>query len=113
MSLLFNFIYAFFVLCRNLDWLYSTPAGRQQIIANAKYTTVAFIYLQSDEEYRDLEQVKLEMTSAVLDFKPVNLSDSLQVEKQKLVFTELNRKIIFLLDSFLIIIGRHWASHSS
>ncbi|CAM4781244.1 unnamed protein product [Rotaria magnacalcarata] len=64
---------------RNLDWLYSTPAGRQQIIASAKYTTVAFIYLQSDEEYRDLEQVKSEMTSAVLDFKPVNLSDSLQI----------------------------------
>ncbi|CAF3328566.1 unnamed protein product [Rotaria socialis] len=64
---------------RNLDWLYSTPAGRQQIIANAKYTTVAFIYLQSDEEYRDLEQVKSEMTNAVLDFKPVYLSDNLQI----------------------------------
>ncbi|CAF1187438.1 unnamed protein product [Rotaria sordida] len=42
---------------RNLDWLYSTPAGRQQIIVNAKHTTIAFIYLQSDQEYRDLEQI--------------------------------------------------------
>ncbi|CAF2977424.1 unnamed protein product [Rotaria sp. Silwood2] len=64
---------------RNLDWLYSTPAGRQQIIANAKYTTIAFIYLQSDEEYRDLEQIKCEMTNAVVDFKPVNLPNNFQV----------------------------------
>ncbi|CAF3414947.1 unnamed protein product [Rotaria sp. Silwood1] len=64
---------------RNLDWLYSTPAGRQQIIANAKYTTIAFIYLQPDEEYRDLEQIKSEMTNAVVDFKPVNLPNNFQI----------------------------------
>ncbi|CAF3754875.1 unnamed protein product [Rotaria sordida] len=64
---------------RNLDWLYSTPAGRQQIIVNAKHTTIAFIYLQSDQEYRDLEQVKSEMTNAVVDFKPVNLPNNFQI----------------------------------
>ncbi|CAF0723116.1 unnamed protein product [Adineta ricciae] len=64
---------------RNLDWLYSTPAGRQQIISNATYTTIAFIYLQPDEDYRDLEQVKSEMTNAVLDFKPANLPENVQI----------------------------------
>lgn len=64
---------------RNLDWLYSTAAGRQQIISSAKFTTIAFIYLQSDQDYRDLEQVQNEMTDAVLDFKPANLSDNIQI----------------------------------
>ncbi|CAF4021818.1 unnamed protein product, partial [Adineta steineri] len=76
-----NKLFAAFIVpkSRNLDWLYSTPAGRQQIISSAKYTTVAFIYLQSDEEYRDLEQVKTEMTDAVLDFKPSSLPSNVQV----------------------------------
>jgi hypothetical protein len=78
-----NFISYSFSIYRNLDWLYSTPAGRQQIISSAKYTTIAFIYLQSDEEYRDLDQVKSEMTDAVLDFKPMNLPDNVQVEMRK------------------------------
>lgn len=69
------------LIYRNLDWLYSTPTGRQQIIASAQYTTIVFIYLQSDEDYRDLEQVKSEMTEAVLDFKPMNLSNNLQVRE--------------------------------
>lgn len=68
---------------RNLDWLYSTPAGRQQIISSAQYTTVVFIYLQSDEEYRDLEQVKSEMTDAVLDFKPMNVPENVQVSEEE------------------------------
>jgi hypothetical protein len=70
-----------YILYRNLDWLYSTPAGRQQIISNAKYTTVAFIYLQSDQEYRDLDQVKSEMKEPVIDFKPVHITNNIQVEK--------------------------------
>ena len=69
-----------YILYRNLDWLYSTPAGRQQIITNAKYTTIVFIYLQSDQEYRDLDQVKSEMAEAVLDFKPANITNNIQVE---------------------------------
>jgi hypothetical protein len=77
---------------RNLDWLYSTPSGRQQIIVNAKYTTVAFIYLQPDEEYHDLDQVKSEMTDAVLDFKPASLPDNVQVEKK----IKINREKLFI-----------------
>ena len=64
---------------RNLDWLYSTPSGRQQILASAQYTTVVFIYLQPDQEYRDLDQVKAEMTNAVLDFKPAQLTENVQI----------------------------------
>lgn len=68
-----------FFFRRNLDWLYSTPSGRQQILSSAQYTTIVFIYLQSDQEYRDLDQVKSEMTNAVLDFKPSQLSDNVQI----------------------------------
>jgi len=73
------FVHESFLWSRNLDWLYSTAAGRQQIISSAKFTTIAFIYLQSDQDYRDLEQVQSEMTEAVLDFKPANLPDNIQI----------------------------------
>lgn len=71
---------------RNLDWLYSTAEGRQQIISDIQYSTVAFIFLQSDQEYRDLSQVQNEMTDAVLDFKPSHITNEIQVEMDFVVF---------------------------
>ena len=97
-------------LFRNLDWLYSTPAGRQQIISSAQYTTVVFIYLQPDEDYRDLELVKSEMTEAVVDFKPLNLPENFQVSQGE---NAGSIERISALDSFPILFGRHWSSENS
>ena len=95
-----------FIRFRNLDWLYSTPAGRQQIIASAQYTTIVFIYLQSEQDYRDLEQVKAEMTAPVLDFKPAQVTDNIQVREEK-GYYHLNDSCLYV-DSILIFFGRHW-----
>jgi len=113
-SIEFYFLFILLYIYRNLDWLYSTPAGRQQIISNAKYTTIAFIYLQPDGEYRDLDQVKTEMTDAVLDFKPANLPNNVQVKKTiEFVSLKLNIEYLFISDSVLIIIRRHWSCNRS
>jgi hypothetical protein len=95
-------------LNRNLDWLYSTPAGRQQIIVNAQYTTMAFIYLQSDQVYRNLEQVKLEMSNAVLDFKPVNLNNNIQVNRNRMFTIEYSILVHSPFDLDSIFIVRRW-----
>ena len=40
---------------------------------------MAFIYLQPEQEYRDLDQVKAEMADVVLDFKPSTITSNIQV----------------------------------
>ncbi|CAF1545163.1 unnamed protein product, partial [Didymodactylos carnosus] len=64
---------------RNRDWLFATSAGRQDVINSAKYNCLIFIYLQSDQIYIDLDQVKAETSSIVVDFKPVNLPHNTKI----------------------------------
>ncbi|XP_014218736.1 methyltransferase-like protein 13 [Copidosoma floridanum] len=61
---------------REIDWLFSTKEGRQQLLKSAMFDRLIIVTLKRGQEYENLDAVKSELSASVKNFAPASLSTS-------------------------------------
>lgn len=70
--------YAAFIvpLGRETEWMFSTKAGRQKLLASAQHVRLAICTMHRDQNYTSLDDIQSELNDCVKSFAPKELRDS-------------------------------------
>ncbi|CAO1393520.1 unnamed protein product [Diamesa hyperborea] len=70
--------YAAFIvpLGRETEWMFSTKAGRQKLLASAQHVRLAICTMHRDQTYTSLDDVQSELNDCVKSFAPKECRDS-------------------------------------
>ncbi|OXU27110.1 hypothetical protein TSAR_005725 [Trichomalopsis sarcophagae] len=79
---------------REMDWLFSTKEGRQQLLKSAQHDRLAIVILRRGQIFESLEAVKNELGDSIKNFAPAGLSKS-QIPFLSLGSDIGQRKIIY------------------
>jgi len=76
-----NLLFAAFIVPqgREVEWLFSTAEGRQQLCNSASCRRLVVVHLARDNTFNDLNQVKEELAGTVLELAPDDLPPKYQV----------------------------------
>jgi hypothetical protein len=61
---------------REMDWLFNTKEGRQELLKSAQQDRLAIVILRRGQHFESLEKVKIELAESVKNFAPAELSNS-------------------------------------
>ncbi|XP_076359527.1 eEF1A lysine and N-terminal methyltransferase isoform X1 [Tachypleus tridentatus] len=64
---------------RESEWLFGTPSGRQHLAQNANANRLVVVHLSRNHSYSNLEDVKAELSSKVMELAPPQLDPKLQI----------------------------------
>ncbi|KAJ8300922.1 hypothetical protein KUTeg_022441 [Tegillarca granosa] len=64
---------------RETEWLFSTDAGRQQIASSAGFDRVVIVTLNRKHQYQDLDSIKAELSTKVMELAPPGFKTGIQV----------------------------------
>ena len=80
-----------------MEWLYSTCEGRSELQKLAGYERLLVVTLHRVHEYINLDNVKAELSSKVLELAPLNVGK--QVIKLDLAFAALLLELLAIIES--------------
>lgn len=79
---------------REVDWLFSTKEGRQQLLQSAQFNRLAVVILNRKQHFESLDLIKNELADSVKNLAPSGLGNS-QIPFLSLGSDIGNRKIRF------------------
>ncbi|PVD22484.1 hypothetical protein C0Q70_18298 [Pomacea canaliculata] len=64
---------------RSMEWMFSTSAGRRALGVSAGFQRLLVVALSREHEYKDMEAVKAELSSKVMELVPSSYKKGIQV----------------------------------
>lgn len=64
---------------REMEWMFASTAGRKQLIENAGCERLVIVHLNRNHLYTDLDEVKRELSSKVMEFAPSDFKKNVKV----------------------------------
>ncbi|XP_015918789.2 eEF1A lysine and N-terminal methyltransferase [Parasteatoda tepidariorum] len=64
---------------REIEWLFSTPQGRQELAASADCERLVVVHLQRDHVYNSLDEVKSDLSEKVLELAPLSFKSQVPI----------------------------------
>nr|KAG5705790.1 hypothetical protein BaRGS_027449 [Batillaria attramentaria] len=64
---------------RETDWMFSTDAGRKKLSLSAGFERLVVVALNREHEYRDMDAIKAELSSKVMELAPASHRKGVQV----------------------------------
>ena len=66
-------------LGRELEWIFASEDGRKQLAEMAGFRRLAVATLHRGHDYTNIDEIKAELSTKVMDLAPSNLPDNYQV----------------------------------
>ena len=67
---------------RETEWMFSSEAGRQQLSQNAGFERLIVVTLDRNHSYKDLDLIKAELSTKVMELAPPSFKPGTQVEDE-------------------------------
>ncbi|CAF0861776.1 unnamed protein product [Brachionus calyciflorus] len=76
-----NGVFAVFVvpIGKEIEWLFSTKLGREELTSQAKYQRLAIVHLNRDHHYESLDAIISELSPKVMDLAPKGIPSSYKI----------------------------------
>ncbi|RNA07448.1 methyltransferase 13, partial [Brachionus plicatilis] len=76
-----NGIFAVFVvpIGKEIEWLFATKLGREELTSQAKYQRLAIVHLNRDHQYQSLDAIISELSPKVMDLAPKGIPSSYKI----------------------------------
>jgi hypothetical protein len=59
-----------YLVCREIEWLYGTKTGREELASQAKYKRLAIAHLNRGHSYESLDAIMSELSPKVSELAP-------------------------------------------
>ena len=63
---------------REMEWQFNSDEGRLQVADSAKFQRLIVVALSYDHKYENLDEVKAELSTKVMDLAPPGLQDKVR-----------------------------------